>query len=201
MALTAFGINCTLSAPDQPSSTQLLLDQLMAALGEHGVTGDTVRARAHEIKPGVSSDEGDGDDWPALHDRILDADIFVLATPIWVGNPSSVCRRVLERCDALLSETDDEGRLIATGKVAIGAVVGNEDGAHNVSAQIFQGLNDIGFSVPANGVTYWVGEAMHGTDYRELPDTPEAVAATTAMAARNAAHLARLLQTDDYPPS
>lgn len=201
MALTAFGINCTLTPPDEPSSTQLLLDQLMDALGEHDVAGETVRARSYDIKPGVSTDEGDGDEWPALHDRILAADIFVLATPIWMGNPSSLCRQVLERCDAMVSETDDDGRMIATGRVAICAVVGNEDGAHNVSAQLFQGLDDVGFTVPANGVTYWVGEAMHGTDYRDLPDTPDPVAGTTAMAARNAAHLARLLREHPYPAS
>jgi hypothetical protein len=101
--------------------------------------------------------------------------------------------------DAFLSETDDEGRMITVDKVAIVAVVGNEDGAHHVSAELFQALNDVGFTIPANGVTYWVGEAMHGTDYKDLDERPEVTATTNATAARNAAHLARLLQRDAYP--
>jgi hypothetical protein len=108
---------------------------------------------------------------------------------------------VLERLDAELSATDDQGRLLTYGKVAGVAVVGNEDGAHHVSAEIFQGLDDVGFTLPAGAVTYWVGEAMQGTDYKDLPETPEAVAGTTKTLAAHLAHLARLLKANPYPPS
>lgn len=199
MSISAFAINCTLTPPDEQSSTQVLLEQLLAALGEHGVACESVRALSYDIRPGVETDMGDGDEWPQLHERIVDADILVLATPNWLGNPSSVCRRVLERCDAMLAETDDRGRMIATDKVAIGAVVGNEDGAHAVGAQLFQGLNDVGFTVPSVGMTYWVGEAMGSTDYRDLEQVPESVASTTAQVARNGAHLARVLREHPYP--
>ncbi len=101
---------------------------------------------------------GNGDAWPGLREKILAADIVLLATPIWLGHPSSLCQRVLERLDADISETDDQGRQLMYGKVAAVAVVGNEDGAHKVSADLFQGLNDLGFSLAPNAVTYWVGE-------------------------------------------
>jgi hypothetical protein len=79
------------------------------------------------------------------------------------------------------------------------AVVGNEDGAHHVASQVFQALNDVGFSIPAQGSTYWNGEAMQGTDYLDLDVTPEATAGTNAVVAANAAHLARLLKSSSYP--
>jgi multimeric flavodoxin WrbA len=147
----------------------------------------------------VSSDEGDGDGWPPIRQEVLDSQILVLGTPIWMGQPSSVAKRVLERMDAFLGETDDQGRMVSVDRVAIVAVVGNEDGAHHVSAEVFQALDDVGFTIPAGGVTYWVGEAMGSTDYKDLPAPPEKVAETTATAARNAAHLAKLLAAEGYP--
>ncbi|MYS12271.1 NADPH-dependent oxidoreductase, partial [Streptomyces sp. SID6041] len=63
------------------------------------------------------------------------------------------------------------------------------------------GLNDVGFSVAPNAVTYWVGEAMQGTDYQDLDKTPEKTAATTKTLAANTAHLARRLKSAPYPPS
>lgn len=173
----------------------------MAALGEHGVTGKTVRIADHNVLPGVKTDMGEGDDWPEIRQAVLDADILVLSTPIWLGHPSSIAQRVMERLDAELGETDDEGRMLTYGKVAAVCVVGNEDGAHKVSADLFQGLNDVGFSLAPNAVTYWVGEAMQGTDYQDLDKTPEATAGTTATLAANTAHLARHLKSAPYPPS
>lgn len=197
--MRAVALNCTLKASPAPSSCELLLRQVLDALAGQGVEGEIVRVVDHDVKPGVSSDEGAGDAWPGIRERILAADVLVLGTPIWMGQPSSVCKRVLERLDALLSETDDAGRMVSYDRVAVCAVVGNEDGAHHVSAEVFQALNDVGFTIPAGGVTYWVGEAMGSIDYRDLPQTPEKVAATTAQLARNAAHLARLLGAGGYP--
>lgn len=142
---------------------------------------------------------GDGDAWPAIRDTILGCDILILSTPIWLGHPSSIAQRVLERLDAEISETDDEGRMLTYGKAAAVFVVGNEDGAHKVSADLFQGLNDVGFSLAPNAVTYWVGEAMQGTDYQDLDKTPEKTAATAATLAANTAHLARHLKAAPYP--
>jgi multimeric flavodoxin WrbA len=201
VALTALALNCTLSPSPADSSTELLAQQVLDALAEHGVTGSMVRVVDHDVRPGVELDMGDGDAWPALRERVIASDILVLATPIWLGQHSSVCQRVLERLDAELSEKDEQGRLLTYGKVAVAVVVGNEDGAHHVSADLFQSLDDVGFTIPAGGVTYWNGEAMHGTDYKDLGSTPEAVASTTRTLAANAAHLAGLLAGSPYPPS
>jgi hypothetical protein len=113
--------------------------------------------------------------------------------------PSSVAKMVLERLDAELAETDDEGRLLTYGKVAGLGVVGNEDGAHHTSAEVFQALNDVGFTLPAQAVTYWVGEAMQAVDYQDLDETPEKTAGTTEVLARHATHLAALLKRAAYP--
>lgn len=159
-----------------------------------------IRVVDHDVKPGVESDMGDGDAWPALRTAILDADILVLGTPVWMGQPSSVVKRVLERLDAFLGETDENGRMISWDRMAMVAVVGNEDGAHHVSAELYQALSDVGFTIAPNAVTYWVGEAMGSTDYKDLDKTPEKVASATAMAVATTTHLARVLRADPYPP-
>ncbi|MGH3353062.1 MAG: flavodoxin family protein [Nocardioides sp.] len=199
--LTCLVLNCTLKKTPAESSTELLGSQVLAALTEQGVEGTMERVVDYDVRFGVSTDEGDGDAWPDLRARVLAADILVLATPIWLGQPSSVCKMVLERLDAELSETDEEGRLQTYGKVAGIAVVGNEDGAHHVSAELAQALTDVGFTLPASAVTYWVGEAMQGVDYKDKSPTPEKTAGTTRTLAANAAHLAGLLSGSQYPAS
>src|SRR5688572_17801011 len=196
----AVALNCTLKSGGDESSTDVLLGEVLEQLRKHGVeAGDPIRMADLDIRPGVTSDEGDGDEWPGVRRRILDAQILVVGTPIWMGQPSSVAKRVLERLDAFLGEEDDQGRMVSYDRVALVAVVGNEDGAHHVAAELFQGLNDVGFTIPAGGVTYWVGEAMGSVDYKDLSPKPDTVTSTTATVARNAAHLARLLAKDGYP--
>jgi multimeric flavodoxin WrbA len=190
---------CTLTPSPKPSSSQHLAEQVGAEFEKLGAEVETVRVVDHDVRAGVGLDMGEGDAWPALREKVMAADVLLLATPIWLGHPSSVCQRVLERLDAELSETDSDGRLLTYGKVAAVAVVGNEDGAHKVSADLFQGLNDVGFSLAPGAVTYWVGEAQHGTDYQDLDETPESVASTTHTLAVNSFHLAELLRQHTYP--
>jgi multimeric flavodoxin WrbA len=199
--LKVIAFNCSLKSASgkEQSSTEVLLGQLLDALGKHGASGSVIRAVDHNIKPGVTSDEGEGDDWPALRQRVVNADILVMATPIWLGQPSSVAKRVMERLDAFLGETDDKGRMPSYGKVGIVVVVGNEDGAHHCAAELIQALTEVGFTCPPGSVTYWVGEAQGDTVYKDLKTTPQVVADTTAMLASNAAHLARLLKGSRYP--
>lgn len=199
MTLRALAFNCTLKPSPAASSTEKLLRQLLDGLSTHAVVGDIVRAVDCNIKPGVSSDEGEGDAWPELRRRVLASDIVIIGSPIWLGQPSSVAKRVVERMDAFLSEKDDKGRMPSYGKVGIAAVVGNEDGAHHVASEILQALLEVGFSVPAGGVTYWVGEALGSVNYVDLKSTPKAVAEWTSMLASNTAHLARLLKDNCYP--
>ena len=94
---------------------------------------------------------GPGDAWPQIRAQMISADILIISTPTWMGQQSSVCQRVLERLDAELPETGDNGQPLVARKVAIAAVVGNEDGAHHISGIVFQSLNDVGFSIPAQG--------------------------------------------------
>ncbi|GAA1168180.1 flavodoxin family protein [Nesterenkonia sandarakina] len=197
--LHAVALNCTLKPSPDQSSTDVITDQLLTELASHGVTAETIRIVDYDVKPGVEADMGTGDQWPQILERINAADILVFGTPTWVGHMSSVAQRVLERLDAALSATDDQGRPVMFGKVALVAVVGNEDGAHKIIADAFQGLNDIGFSIPAQGGTYWNHEAMNPKDYKDLDETPPAVAATNKTAAANAVHLARQLARDQYP--
>jgi multimeric flavodoxin WrbA len=199
MSLSALALVCSLKPSPEESSSALLGQQLLDELAGHAVSGELVRVVDHDVRFGVTTDEGDGDAWPALREKVLAADILVLATPIWMGQPASVCKMDLERLDAELGETDDEGRKSMFGKVAVVAVVGNEDGAHHVCAELFQALNDTGFTIPANAGTYWVGEAMQAEDYVDQDETPEKTAETTKTVAANAAHLAQLLRQSNYP--
>ncbi|MBA76545.1 MAG: NADPH-dependent oxidoreductase [Tistrella sp.] len=198
--IRAFGINCTLKGGDAESSTDLLLSQFLNRLGRDGVETASIRAVDHDIKPGITADEGPGDAWPAIRRQVLDAQILVIGTPIWLGQPSSVCKRVLERLNAFLTETDEAGRLRSYGRAVALVVVGNEDGAHHVAAEVYQGLADVGFTIPPNAVVYWVGEAMGKTDYKDLPAMPDKIGTTIDLAARNVLHLARLLAENQYPP-
>jgi len=199
MPLRAFGLNCTLKAGPEPSSTQKLLDQLLLALGKHGVESSHARVADYDVRPGVKADEGNGDQWPELRERLMDAQILVLATPIWMGQPSSLAKRVLERMDAFLGEIDEQGCYPTFGKVAVAAVVGNEDGAHHVCAELYQALADVGFTIPGGSPPYWVGEAMGSVDYIDLAHTPKKVSDTIRTIASQAAHLAKLLQDSPYP--
>lgn len=197
--LRAIAINCTLK-PKGKSSTDVMIDLLAKAFAKCDVTvTETIRIAEHDVKPGVSSDEGDGDAWPEIREKILAADILIFGGPIWMGQVGSVAKRVLERMDAFLGETDDAGRMPSFGKVAVAAIVGNEDGAHFSTAQIFQSLNDVGWTIPATGAVYWVGEAYGDVDFKDLKKVPSTVTKTAAMVAGNAAHLAGLLKAETYP--
>ncbi len=197
--LIALGLNCTLTPGTKTSSTQKLLDQILRAMKSFEVETSSERLVNLDIKPGVKADEGKGDDWPAIRQRVLDANILVLATPIWMGHPSSIAQRVLERMDAFLGEIDEHGRYPTFGRVAVVAVVGNEDGAHHVTAQLYQGLADVGFTIPGGSSAYWVGEAMSDVNYKDLERTPKPLADTIKTLASNAVHLARLLDGSPYP--
>lgn len=199
MSLSAFGLNCTLKSSPGDSSTQKMLNLILKSIAKHEVTTSHARVVDFDVKPGVKADEGNGDQWPELLGQLMDAQIFVLATPIWMGQPSSVAKRVLERLDAVLGEIDDNGLYPTFGKVAVVGVVGNEDGAHHVCAETYQVLADVGFTIPAAAGAYWVGEAMGSTDFKDLDRTPKKVAETIATLASNAVHLARLLQKSPYP--
>jgi multimeric flavodoxin WrbA len=151
------------------------------------------------VLPGVTNDEGEGDEWPQLLEKILAADILIIASPTWVGQPSSVAKRVLERMDALLSETDDQGRPVAYNKVAGVVVTGNEDGAHHVINEISGALLDIGFTVPGQAWTYWNKGPGPGETYLETDYKHDWSKSTGELMAHNLVAVARALQATPIP--
>lgn len=199
MTLKAIAINCTLKSAGESSTDAMIAVVKDAFAGVEVDVTETVRVAALNIKPGVTSNEGEGDDWPALRKKILAHDILIFGGPVWMGQIGSIAKRVLERMDAFLSETDEQGRMPSYSKVAVAAIVGNEDGAHFSTALLFQSLNDTGWTIPAVGAVYWVGEAYGDIDFKDLDQTPETVTKTAKMLAGNAAHLAGLLKKAPYP--
>jgi multimeric flavodoxin WrbA len=184
----------TLKRSPSPSSSLLMAQQFANQFAGRGLSTDVIRVVDHEVAPGVELDMGVGDEWPGIRDRIMAADVLGIVSPTWMGHPSSIVQRVLERLDAELSQTDEHGRPYISDRVAVVGVVGNEDGAHKVIADVLQALNDIGLAIPAQASTYWNGEAMTTTDYLDLREPPAATISALETAASNAIDLAERLR-------
>jgi multimeric flavodoxin WrbA len=199
VSLNALILNCTLKPSPAASNTEALAMVLQSALEDGGASCEMIRAVDLNLLPGVSSDEGEGDDWPPIHERLLSSEILVLATPTWFGQPSSVVKRVLERMDAMLSETGDDGRPVAFDRVAGFVVTGNEDGAHHVIAELAQAVNDIGYTVPAQAWTYWNKGPGPGPTYLETDEGHEWSAKTARTAAGNLIAAAEALAAHPLP--
>jgi multimeric flavodoxin WrbA len=168
VSIRALFLNCTLKPSPETSNTQALIDKVAGVLGELGVESGTVRVVDHHVKFGVSSDEGEGDEWPVILERVKACDILVIAMPIWFGVRSSVAQLVMERLDGTYAEGDpDTGQYPLYGKVAGAIVTGNEDGAHDCCANTLFNLTHLGCMVPPNADCYWVGDAGPGPSYIE----------------------------------
>ncbi|MGW0608823.1 flavodoxin family protein [Streptomyces sp. NPDC002640] len=193
--MKALVINCTLKKSPDPSNTEALARVVGDRLAQHGgVEVEYVRAVDLDIHPGVVSEAvADGDDWPSVHAKLLEAHILVVASPTWLGRPSSVAQRVLERMDAMLSETDDDGRPVAYNRVAGVVVTGNEDGAHHVISEINGALCDIGYTVPGQSWTYWHLGPGPGPDYLDEERGHEWAHSTGRAMAANLYGVARAL--------
>ena len=201
--LRALVINCTLKPSPAPSNTEALARVVAEAMEKDGVTVDWVRAVDHDIKPGVESDMGPGDDWPAIRAKVLASQIVIIASPTWVGKPSSVAQRVIERMDAMISETDDQERPVAYNKVAGVVNTGNEDGAHHVIGEIAGALGDIGFTIPGQAWTYWHLGPGAGPDYLDEQRGHDWADKTGRAMAQNLVTVARALAVTPMqaPPS
>jgi multimeric flavodoxin WrbA len=158
-----------------------------------------IRLVDHDVKPGVESDMGDGDAWPAIREQILASEILIIATPTWLGQLSSVTKRALERMDAFLSETDDDGVPVAYNRVAGVVVTGNEDGAHAVIAAVAQALIDIGFTLPGQAWTYWNKGPGPGEEEYLSSAEKDWTHSTGDAAAHNLVAVARALQANPIP--
>ncbi|WP_436772295.1 flavodoxin family protein [Yinghuangia sp. YIM S09857] len=192
--MRALIINCTLKPSPQESNTHALAAVVADALRERGVDVEEVRAVDLDIKPGVANDMGPGDAWPQVRDKVLASRILVFASPTWLGRPSSVAQRVLERLDAMISETDGDGVPRAYNRVAGVVVTGNEDGAHHVVSEISGALGDIGYTIPGQAWTYWHLGPGPGPDYLEEQRGHEWSHKTGRAMAANLADVARALE-------
>jgi multimeric flavodoxin WrbA len=192
-------ISCTLKCSPEASNTETLAEVVSGGLREAGVEVELVRAVDHEIAPGVETDMGEGDEWPAIHAKLLEAEILVIATPTWLARPSSIAQRVLERMDAMISETDDDERPVAYNRVAGVVVTGNEDGAHHVISEVAGALVDIGYTIPGQAWTYWNKGPGPGQDYSETDDGHEWSRETGEAAAANLIAVARALAANPLP--
>lgn len=199
--LKALGLNCTLKRSPEVSNTEALMNRVLGLLAEHGVETEILRPVDYEIKFGVTSDEGDGDEWPQILEKIKAADILLMGMSIWFGVRSSVMQMVIERLDGTYNETNDVGQYPLYNKVAGVVVTGNEDGAHASAETTIFNLTHLGCAIPPNADTYWVGEAGPGPSYIEAggenhPYTQK----TSSWCAHNLLHLARILRERPIPP-
>lgn len=199
--MKALVLNCTLKADPETSNTEALAQVLTKELEGLGVTTEMVRVTSYNVPPGIKTDEGDGDQWPQIHSRLLQSDILIFATPTWLGHPSSIAQRVMERMDAMISEMGDDGLPVAYNRVAGVVVTGNEDGAHHVISQVAQGLIDIGYTVPGQAWTYWNRGPGPGKTYLETTVGHKWSETTGKTAAGILFAVAKALKENPIPPS
>ncbi|MFD3438596.1 flavodoxin family protein [Streptomyces sp. NPDC058685] len=167
--LRALVVNCTLKRSPEVSNTQGLIDKSRALMETQGVRVDVVRAVDHDIATGVWPDMTEhgwpSDEWPALYERVLAADILVLAGPIWLGDNSSVMKQVVERLYACSSLLNDRGQYAYYGRVGGCLITGNEDGVKHCAMNVLYSLQHLGYTIPPQADAGWIGEAGPGPSY------------------------------------
>ena len=167
--LRAVYVNCTLTPSPGRSHTQTLMDRSIELMRDQGVTVEVVRAVDHHIAPGVQPDMtehgADVDDWPTIQELVLGADILVIGTPIWLGDKSSVCTRVVERLYSCSGSLNDAGQYLYYGRTGGCLVTGNEDGVKHCSMNLLYSLQHLGFVIPPQADAGWIGEIGPGASY------------------------------------
>ena len=198
--LRALFLNCTLKRSPEVSNTEALARNVIAWFDSREVDSEIVRVVDFRVPFGVTSDEGDGDEWPLILEKVKAADILVVCTPIWFGLRSSVCQMVIERLDGTYTERNEVGQYPLYNKVGGVVVTGNEDGAHSAAESTLFNLSHLGCTIPPNADTYWVGTAGPGPSYIEAggADHPY-TQRTTRWMAHNLVHLARMLRANPIP--
>ena len=199
--LHALFINATLKRSPEQSNTQGLIDISRKIMEQQGVRVDEIRAVDHDLAPGVYPDMTEhgaaSDEWPVLYSRVMDADILVLAGPVWLGDNSSVMKQVIERLYACSGILNDQGQYAYYGRVGGCLITGNEDGAKHCAMNVLYSLQHLGYAIPPQADAAWVGEAGPGPSYLDPgsggPENDFTNRNTTFMT-WNLLHLARLLK-------
>ena len=201
MALKALFLNCTLKKSPEISNTAAFIQQAQKMFNELDVETEVVRVVDENVKFGNTSDEGDGDGWPAILQKVKDSDIMIIATPVWRGDRSAIAKLVAERFDGIWEEADEEtGQYPTFNKVAGVMVDGNEDGAKKAISSICFDLSEHGFTVPINAFSYYVGKAGPGPAYIEAKgDRHFFTNRTLYLMVHNLTHLAKVLKENPYP--
>ena len=198
--LKALFVNCTLKRSPELSNTEGLMRISTAIMERNGVEVNIVRAVDHDLAPGVWPDMREhgaaSDAWPELYERVQAAHILVLGSPIWLGEKSSVCTRVIERLYACSSVLNEDGQYAYYGKVGGCLITGNEDGIKHCSMNILYSLQHLGYTIPPQADAGWIGEAGPGPSYLDEgsggPDNDFTNRNTTFMT-WNLLHVARML--------
>lgn len=201
MALKALFLNCTLKKSPEVSNTRAFIDKSITIFKELDVETEVIRVIDYTIKFGNSTDMGSGDQWPAIHNKIKQADIVIIATPVWRGDRGSIAKMVSERMDGLFSDDHNQNDQYMTYNKVAGALVdGNEDGAKKAISSILFDLSEHGFTLAVNPFSYYVGEAGPGPSYIEAEgDKHEFTNNMLLIMAHNMVHLAKLLKDNPYP--
>jgi multimeric flavodoxin WrbA len=206
--LRALFISCTLKRSPEVSNTEGLAAISMEIMRRNGVAVDLIRAVDREIATGVWPDMTEhgwaADEWPAIFEQVMAADILVLLTPIWLGEKSSVCTRVIERLYGNSGELNESGQYAYYGRVGGCLITGNEDGIKHCSMNILYSLQHLGYTIPPQADAGWIGEAGPGPSYldegsggRENDFTNR----NTTFMTWNLLHLARMLKDQGGIPA
>ncbi|HUG99002.1 MAG TPA: flavodoxin family protein [Gammaproteobacteria bacterium] len=200
-ALSALFLNCTLKPTGTLSHTERLLAISKAIMDANGVATEILRPVDYELAPGVYPDMREHgfarDDWPDICAKVMAADILVIGTPIWLGEESSVCRRVIERLYGESGKLNDKGQYVYYGRVGGCIVTGNEDGVKHCAMTVLYALQHVGYTIPPQADAGWIGEAGPGPSYADEdsggPQNDFTQRNTTFMS-WNLMHMARLLR-------
>ncbi|WP_224744126.1 flavodoxin family protein [Pontibacter aquaedesilientis] len=204
--LKALFLNCTLKRSPETSHTSALIDVAVAVMEKNGVSTEVIRPVDYKIPPGVYPDMRDHgwdeDQWPELWKKVQAADILVMASPIWLGDKSSECTKVIERLYGQSGQLNEHGQYIYYGKVAGCIITGNEDGIKHCAMNILYSMQHLGCVIPPQADAGWVGEAGPGPSYGDDGtglDNDFTQRNTTFMA-WNLMHMARLLKENKGIP-
>lgn len=194
-------LNCTLKKSPETSNTEAFINEAAKEFARLEVETEHLRVADYNIKFGNTSDESAGDEWPLILNKIKEADILVIATPIWRGDRSSIEKMIAERLDGIWNEANDEnGQYPTFNKVAGVMVDGNEDGAKKALSSILFDLSEHGFSIPVNAFTYYVGKAGPGEAYIKAEGNKHLFTNRTMfLMVHNLVHLAKTLKQNPYP--